>query len=70
MIFKDGLERTPLYHNKMRLKMFSAKQVGIKPLLIRLNVNEPDWFESSQLSFFENILRKEHNLKSVPVKIN
>jgi GTP-binding protein len=70
MIFKEGLERTPLFHNKHRLKMFSAKQVGIKPLLIRLNVNEPDWFESSQLSFFENLLRKDHNLKSVPVKFN
>lgn len=70
MLFKEGLERTPLFHNKQRLKLFSAQQVNTKPLLIRMNVNEPEWFESSQLNFFENMLRKEHNLKSVPIKFS
>ena len=67
VLFKEALERTPLYHNGKRLKLFSAKQFGVKPPLIRLNVNEPLWFGDSQKSFFENILRKEYNLKSIPV---
>ena len=68
LVLKEALTHTPLYHNKQRLKLFSAQQVGQKPLFIRLNVNEPEWFESSQLNFFENILRKDHNLKSIPIK--
>ncbi len=67
VLLKEALDRTPLYHNQQRLKLFSAKQIGTKPPLIRLNVNEPLWFGSSQRSFFENILRKEYNLKGIPV---
>lgn len=69
MLLKDALDRNPLFKNQQRLKLFSAKQVAIKPPTIRLNVNEPDWFGDSQLGFFENILRKDLNLKSVPIKI-
>lgn len=68
MMFKEGLTITPLFHNKQRLKLFSAQQVDGKPPTIRLNVNEPTWFGDSQKNFFENILRKEVNLKSVPIK--
>ncbi len=67
VILKEALDRTPLYHNQQRLKLFSAKQIGTKPPLIRLNVNEPLWFGPSQKSFFENVLRKHYNLKGVPV---
>ncbi len=67
IVLKEALDRTPLYHNQQRLKLFSAKQIGTKPPLVRLNVNEPLWFGPSQKSFFENILRKEFNLKGIPV---
>ena len=67
VLFKEGLERTPLYKGGQRLKLFSAKQIATKPPLIRLNVNEPLWFGDSQRSFFENLMRKEYNLKGVPV---
>lgn len=69
ILFKDALDRTPLFHVGQRLKLFSAKQIADRPLTIRLNVNEQDWFGQSQLNFFENILRKSYNLKSVPVKL-
>jgi len=67
MVFKEALDRTPLYHAQQRLKLFSAKQIGTRPPLIRLNVNEPMWFGPSQKSFFENVLRKQYELKGVPV---
>lgn len=67
-LFKGALEKTPLMRNEQRLKVFSAKQVATNPPTIRLNVNEPKWFETSQLGFFENLLRKKYNLKGVPVK--
>jgi GTP-binding protein len=67
VLFKEGLDRTPLYHQQQRLKLFSAKQIGMRPPLIRMNVNEPMWFGDSQKKFFENLLRNEYNLKGVPV---
>lgn len=67
-LYKNTLEKTPLIRNTQRLKVYSAKQVGQKPPTIRLNVNHAQWFESSQLSFFENLLRKNYELKSIPVK--
>ena len=67
MAFKEALDRTPLYHAQQRLKLFSAKQIATCPPLIRLNVNEPQWFGDSQKNFFENVLRKQYELKSVPV---
>ncbi len=69
ILLKDALDKTPLYHVGQRLKLFSAKQLANKPFTVRLNVNEESWFAQSQLNFFENILRKAYNLKSVPVKL-
>jgi len=67
-LFKAALEKTPLIRNQQRLKLFSAKQVATNPPTIRLNVNEPKYFETSQLGFFENLMRKNYELKGVPVK--
>ncbi len=40
-------------------------------VFLKLGMNgHPYWFESSQQNFFENLLRKDYNLKSVPVKFN
>ena len=67
-LFKSALERTPLMRNRQKLKVYSAKEISAKPPTIRLNVNDSQWFGSSQLSFFENLLRKKYELKGVPVK--
>lgn len=67
-LFKAALEKTPLMRNQQRLKVFSAKQIATCPPTIRLNVNLPEFFEESQLNFFENLLRKQYDLKSIPVK--
>lgn len=67
MCFKEALKRTPLFHNKRPLMVRRAEQVGKNPLKIVLTVNEPDWFGPSQLAFFENVMRKEYDLKGVPV---
>jgi len=68
VFFKSALEKTPLYKNTQKLKVYSVKQIATKPPTFRLNVNEPDWFETSQLGFFENLLRKAYPLEGVPIK--
>ncbi len=67
VVLKEALERTPLFKQSQRLKLFSAKQVGKGPVIIRLNVNDPQMYGDSQRAFFENILRKKYSLKSVPI---
>lgn len=66
-LLKDALKRTPLYKTQQRLLLYRVQQVKKNPLTFVLYVNEPLWFEESQLSFFENVMRKHYNLKSVPV---
>lgn len=64
---KDALARTPLYKTQQRLHLYRIQQVKKNPLTFVLYVNEPQWFEEGQLGFFENILRKQYDLKSIPV---
>lgn len=64
----DGLIRKPLYHKKQLLKIFKANQVKVAPITIELTVNNHLWFEDAQLGYLENILRKEYDLLSVPIK--
>jgi len=67
-LFKEALERKPLYHNTMLLALRRVKQIGTAPITLLMIVNVPDWFGSSQLTFFENILRKHVDLKGAPVR--
>lgn len=66
-LLKVELQRTPLYRSQNRLILYRAQQVKSNPITIVLYVNNPEWFESSQLAFFENVMRKAYDLKSVPV---
>jgi GTP-binding protein len=66
-LFKNVLERTPLYHKTKPLMIYSAKQVKAAPISILLHVNEPTWFGESQKTFLENCLRSEYDLKGAPV---
>jgi GTP-binding protein len=68
MLFKTALERTPLFCNKNKLIVYRAQQIKSLPHIIALYVNSPEWFGSSQKSFFENVLRKAYKLDSVPIK--
>ncbi len=67
-LFLEALQKKPLYHQQRRLLFYHARQVKTGPITIVLRVNEPAWFGSSQLGFFDNILRKKHNLRGVPVR--
>lgn len=68
LLFKDALRRRPFYKNEQPLMIHTVKQTYTAPLTIMLKVNMPEWFGSSQLSYFENVLRKKYNLKGTPVK--
>ncbi|MFT6765233.1 MAG: GTP-binding protein [Alteromonas naphthalenivorans] len=68
MTCKGGLDEKPLFKNRQRLKLHSVQQVATAPPIIRLNVNHTEWFGESQLGFFENVMRKQFDLKSVPIK--
>jgi len=68
MVIKDALQHKPLYHNSSMLVVRKVKQVATAPITFLCIVNEPLWFGSSQLSFFENTFRKKYNLLGVPIR--
>jgi len=67
VLFKQALMRTPLYRAGAPLRFYSARQIKTAPITIMLYVEKPQWFESSQLGFFENVLRSHRNLRGVPI---
>jgi GTPase len=67
-LFKDALMRKPLYHKTRPLEVYWARQLSTKPITILLMVNEAPWFQESQRGFFEGVLRKEYDLRGVPVR--
>lgn len=68
-LFKTALIYKELFHKGERLKIQRVKQIKRAPITLVLYVNEPQWFGASQLSFFENVLRKKYNLVGAPVKL-
>lgn len=68
LLLKSALEKKPLYHNGVLLKLHSVKQVKSDPITIVLKVNKPDWFGESQLGFLENVLRQHYDLVGVPIQ--
>jgi GTPase len=65
--FKDALHKTPLYHTGQLLKVKQVKQIRTAPPTLLMRVNHPQWFGESQLSFFENRMRKKYELKGIPI---
>ena len=63
----NALMRRPLYKNQQQVRCFGARQIGYAPMRIELNVENILLWEPSHLHYLENVLRKEYNLKSVPV---
>lgn len=68
LLFKEALEKKPLFHKTNPLRVLRVRQIGVSPITILVIANEPKWFEDSQMAFFENILRKFADLKGVPIK--
>lgn len=69
-LFKNALLQTPLYKNGKILTFYKAIQTSAAPMRIDLVVRNPELFGQNQFAFFENVLRKAVNLKSVPVIFN
>ncbi|MDP3788342.1 MAG: ribosome biogenesis GTPase Der [Candidatus Chromulinivorax sp.] len=69
-LFKEALLKTPLYKNGKILTFYKAIQTSAAPMRIDLVVRNPELFGQNQFAFFENVLRKAVNLKSVPVIFN
>lgn len=67
LFLREALEHKPLYHNQMSLILYKVQQIKSAPITIVLYVNEPSWFGSSQLLYFDNQLRKKYDLKSIPL---
>ena len=67
-LLKEALIRREHFHKGERLQIFWARQLNKGPMTILLMVNESRWFKESQLSYFENVLRREYDLKGVPVR--
>lgn len=68
-IFKEALRNRQLFHQGRPLIVGNVKQIKTAPITIVLYVNEPKWFGTSQLGYFDNVLRKAHSLEGVPVKL-
>lgn len=67
-VLLQALGRVPLMRNRQRLEVYKVSQVSTAPITIKLKTNLPQFFETSQQSFFENIVRRTYNLKGVPVR--
>lgn len=67
-VVKLELEKRPLYHNRMKLKLFKIRHIEGKIPTFVLHVNHPSWFGNSELACIENILRKHYDLKGCPIE--
>jgi GTPase len=67
-IVKESFEKAPMYKSNAKLKLLGIRQLKEKSPTFLLYVNNVSLFEDSQLSFVENILRKNFDLKGCPVK--
>ena len=65
----ERLRKKPLFHKRQRLQLFSITRRQDKGIAFTLCVNQPEWFGQSQLSYFENILRRKYDLRGMPCTI-
>lgn len=68
ILCQEALASKPLYHKTLLLKVFRVRQVKSAPVTLLMIVNQPRWFQDSQLGYFDNVLRKKFNLKGAPIK--
>jgi GTPase len=68
ILCREALTHKPLFHKTLPLKIFRVRQVKTAPVTLLMIVNQPRWFQDSQLGYFDNVLRKRFNFKGVPLK--
>ncbi|MCK5632894.1 ribosome biogenesis GTPase Der [bacterium] len=68
ILFKEALIRRQLFHKTNPLRVLRVRQIGSSPIAILIIANEPKWFGSSQLAYFENQMRRVYDLKGAPIK--
>ncbi len=68
MLFKEALRHRPLYHNQMVLGFKRIKQIATNPITIVIITETPEWYGSTQLGFFDNVMRAEYDLLGAPIK--
>jgi len=66
-LLKSKVDEKPLYYKTMLVHLYRAWQIKSKPPTIALCVNMPEWIQTREKGFFENVLRKKYNFKSVPI---
>ncbi|HXW85811.1 MAG TPA: ribosome biogenesis GTPase Der [Candidatus Bathyarchaeia archaeon] len=66
-VIKEALIRTPLYKNQKQLRVHGVQQIKKAPITLVLTVTEPHLCEQSHHNFFDRVVRKHFNLKSVPL---
>jgi GTP-binding protein len=69
ILFKDAVQKRPLFRAQQELIVYRAQQVRNKPITIELVVSEPRWFGPSQMAYFEGVLRNHADLKGAPVRL-
>ena len=69
-IIKNSLLRSPMYHKRVKLKLFKIRYVKRHIPTFVLHVNYPEWFGPTQLGFIENVLRYNYPLESCPIVFN
>jgi GTP-binding protein len=65
---KEAFIKKPLYVNSKLLIVRRVEQVGTRPITLLLIVNEPKWFGPTHIGFIDNMLRKEYDLRGIPIK--
>lgn len=68
ILCQEALTKKPLYHKTELLKLFRVRQIKTAPITLLMIVNQPRWFQESQLGYFDNVLRRTYELKGVPIK--
>lgn len=63
MYLKECLTKRPLYKGGQMLTFARAEQTKFTPITIELSVGNPAAWDTTQLGFIENQLRKEYDLK-------
>lgn len=66
-LFVAAIAKTPLFKMGQQVFLYKARQIGNAPMRIELIVKNVVIFDTSHKAFFENVLRKAVDLKSVPV---
>jgi len=65
---KEAFIKKPLYVNSKLLIVRRVEQVSARPITLLLIVNEPKWFGPTHTGFIDNMLRKEYDLRGIPIK--